>query len=196
MKWNCFIVTLLAFGMSTLSDAQHADGVKTTFQTSREWRPTIDNRADAVMVYGVGGNPSDKSQRSSFEERVKSWKEKGYTVHFMTGIAWGEYQDYFMGKWDGKWHLDEGQVTQKGDTIWHGYMVPYVVPSDNFLNYLKEKHIKRVIDAGVGSIFMEEPEFWARAGYSEAFKRSGRNIMVFLGGRSMNHRRILIYLVS
>lgn len=171
MKWNCFIVTLLAFGMSTLSDAQHADGVKTTFQTSREWRPTIDNRADAVMVYGVGGNPSDKSQRSSFEERVKSWKEKGYTVHFMTGIAWGEYQDYFMGKWDGKWHLDEGQVTQKGDTIWHGYMVPYVVPSDNFLNYLKEKHIKRVIDAGVGSIFMEEPEFWARAGYSEAFKK-------------------------
>lgn len=38
------------------------DGVKTTFQTSREWRPTIDNRADAVMVYGVGGNPSDKKR--------------------------------------------------------------------------------------------------------------------------------------
>ncbi len=152
------------------------DGVKTTFQTSREWRPTIDNRADAVMVYGVGGNPSDsQGNRYDFEARVKSWKDKGYTVHFMTGIAWGEYQDYFTGKWDGKWHLDEGQVTQKGDTIWHGHMVPYIVPSENFLNYMKERHIKRVIDAGVDAIFMEEPEFWARSGYSDAFKKEWKD---------------------
>ena len=37
------------------------DPVKTTFQTGQGWRPTIDNRADAVMVYGVGGNPTDKN---------------------------------------------------------------------------------------------------------------------------------------
>ncbi len=148
-----------------------ADNVKTTFQTSREWRPTIDNRADAVMVYGVGGNPSDRAKKKAFEERVASWREKGYVTHFMTGIAWGEYQDYFTGKWDGLWHLDEGQVTAKGDTIWHGHLVPYIVPSDNFLTYMKEKHVKRVIDAGIDAIFMEEPEFWARGGYSEAFKR-------------------------
>lgn len=144
--------------------------IKTTFQTSREWRPTIDNRADAVMVYGVGGNPSDKSKRIPFNERVKSWRDRGYVVHFMTGIAWGEYQDYFTGEWDGEWHLDEGQVTQSQDTIWHGHMVPYIVPTDNFLTYLKQEHVKPVIDAGIDAIFMEEPEFWARAGYSEAFK--------------------------
>ena len=147
------------------------DNVKTTFQSAREWRPTIDNRADAVMVYGIGGNPSDRSKRISFEDRVRSWKERGYITHFMTGIAWGEYQDYFTGKWDGKPHLDEGQVTAAGDTIWHGYMVPYIVPSMNYLEYIKENHVKRVIDAGIDAIFMEEPEFWARAGYSESFKR-------------------------
>ena len=147
------------------------DNVKTTFQTSREWRPTIDNRADAVMVYGVGGNPSDREGNRNFENRVKSWRDRGYTVHFMTGIAWGEYQDYFTGKWDGKSHLDEGQVTAKGDTIWHGHLVPYIVPSMNFLKYMKEAHVKRVIDAGIDAIFMEEPEFWARSGYSDAFKK-------------------------
>lgn len=147
------------------------DNVKTTFQTSREWRPTIDNRADAVMVYGVGGNPSDRAQKKAFEERVASWREKGYVTHFMTGIAWGEYQDYFTGEWDGLWHLDEGQVTDKGDTIWHGHLVPYIVPTDNFLTYMKEKHVKRAIDVGIDAIFMEEPEFWARGGYSEAFKQ-------------------------
>ena len=144
---------------------------KTVFQTSREWRPTIDNRGDVAIIYGVGGNPSDKSKRIPFEERVRSWQEHGYKTHFMTGIAWGEYQDYFTGQWDGKWHLDEGQVEQKGDTIWHGHMVPYIIPSKNFLKYLKEMHVKRVIDAGIDAIYMEEPEFWARAGYSESFKR-------------------------
>ena len=151
--------------------AQEAKEVRTTFQTSREWRPTIDVRADAVMVYGVGGNPSDKSGKVPFEERIRSWREKGYTAHYMTGIAWGEYQDYFTGEWDGKMHLDEGQVELNGDTIWHGHMVPYIVPTDNFLTYLKERHVKRAIDAGIEAIFMEEPEFWTRAGYSEAFKR-------------------------
>ncbi len=131
------------------------------------------------MVYGVGGNPSDRSRRISFEDRVKSWRDRGYTTHFMTGIAWGEYQEYFTGKWDGQRHLDEGQVTAKGDTIWHGHLVPYIVPSDNYLKYIKEKHVKRVIDAGVEAIFMEEPEFWARGGYSEAFKREWKKYYGF-----------------
>lgn len=153
--------------------------VKTTFQSAREWRPTIDNRADAVMVYGVGGNPSDRGRKLNFEQRVRSWREKGYTVHFMTGIAWGEYQDYFTGKWDGKPHLDEGQVTAQGDTIWHGHLVPYIVPSMNFIKYLNERHVKRVIDAGIDAIFMEEPEFWARSGYSDAFKREWKEYYGF-----------------
>ena len=156
MKQKHFLISLAVLAIGISVDAQTKDNVKTTFQTSREWKPSIDNRADAVMVYGVGGNPSDKSRKLSFEERVKSWKERGYIIHFMTGIAWGEYQDYFTGQWDGKWHLDEGQVTQTGDTIWHGHMVPYIVPSENFLSYLKERHVKRVIDGGVDAICMEE----------------------------------------
>ena len=147
------------------------DSVKTTFQTGQGWRPTIDNRADAVMVYGVGGNPTDKNAPGSVEARLASWRERGYETHFMTGIAWGGYQDYFTGGWDGEWHLDEGQVRMEGDTIWHGPMVPYIVPTENYLAYFKERHIKRVIDAGVDHIFLEEPEFWAHGGYSEAFKR-------------------------
>jgi hypothetical protein len=177
MKRNFLVLCLLLFSLQI--GAQVKDKVKTTFQTSREWKPTIDNRADAVMVYGVGGNPSDRSRRIQFEDRVQSWRDKGYIVHFMTGIAWGEYQDYFTGKWDGKMHLDEGQVQRNGDTIWHGRMVPYIVPSRNFLKYINEQHVKRVIDAGIDAIFMEEPEFWARAGYSEAFKQEWKNYYGF-----------------
>lgn len=173
------LACILAMGSASTSFAADTKDVKTTFQSAREWRPTIDNRADAVMVYGVGGNPSDRGRKLGFEQRVNSWREKGYTVHFMTGIAWGEYQDYFTGRWDGKWHLDEGQVTANGDTIWHGHMVPYIVPSMNFIKYLNERHLKRVIDAGIDAIFMEEPEFWARSGYSDAFKREWKEYYGF-----------------
>lgn len=141
---------------------------KTAFQIAAPWKAEYDVRSDVAIVYGVndaGGN---------FEERVKGWRDKGYKVHFMTGIAWGQYQDYFLGQWDGKTHLDEGQVNRKGDTIWHGKNVPYIVPTANFLAYMKT-HLKRAIDAGVSAIHLEEPEFWARAGYSEGFKKEWKN---------------------
>ena len=136
--------------------------VKTTFQTSRPWKRSIDVQADAVMVYGT---------ESTLNERVESWRKKGYITHFMTGIAWGGYKDYFYGKWDGKIHPDEVQMDMKNDSIMHGPMSPYIVPSINYLKYFKETQIKPVIDAGISEIFLEEPEFWAYAGYSEAFKR-------------------------
>lgn len=151
---------------------------KTVFQTSNPWKPVTDVRADVAIVYSVKDHHRQDANLT-FEERVQTWRDKGYTTHFMSGIAWGEYQDYFTGKWDGKWHLDEGQVTQKGDTIWHGRMVPYIVPSMNFIKYMKEQVIKRVIDAGIDAIYLEEPEFWARAGYSEAFKKEWKEYYGF-----------------
>ena len=123
---------------------------------------STDTRADAVMVYGAN---------ATLEERMASWRERGYETHFMTGIAWGGYQDYFTGAWDGVPHWDEAQVAVGNDTIWHGRQTPYIVPTENFLAYFKERQVKPAIDAGADAIFLEEPEFWARAGYSDAFKR-------------------------
>lgn len=152
------VLLLSVLGMASQTSAQE----KTTFQTGGPWKPVTDIRSDLVMVYGAGNH---------FAERVKSWRDHGYHAHFMTGIAWGEYQDYFTGKWDGLWHLDEGQKTMQGDTIWHGHLIPYIVPTYNYLSYFKVRNIKPVIDEGIDAIFLEEPEFWARSGYSEAFKR-------------------------
>ncbi len=139
---------------------------KTAFQTSSPWRPEIDVRSDIAIVYGAGDRPG-----MSFAERVKSWRDRGYQTDFMTGIAWGSYDDYFLGKWDGKNHLGDGQVQRNGDTIWHGHNIPYVVPVASFIEYIKKGVVKKVIDAGITSIFLEEPEFWARGGYSEPFKK-------------------------
>ena len=148
---------------------------KTSFQTSNPWRPEIDVRSDVAIIYGTS-----RRRGMSFEERVQTWKDHGYNVHFMTGIAWGDYNDYFSGNWDGINHMDEGQVNMEGDTLWHDKrVIPYLVPSGSFIKYMNEVHIKRVIDAGIDAIYLEEPEFWARAGYSEAFKREWENFYGF-----------------
>lgn len=157
------VTTITMLGILLPSMAQE---VKTTFQTGSTWKPTIDVRSDAVMIYGIQGKPIE-----DFQNRVESWRKQGYTTHFMTGIAWGAYRDYFSGKWDGKQHMDEGQKDMKGDTIVHNPGTPYIVPTLNYLNYFKETQIKPAIDAGIREIFLEEPEFWAFAGYSESFKR-------------------------
>jgi hypothetical protein len=159
------IVSCRAGSAQTLVQDTERQIQKTAFQTSSPWIPEIDVRSDIAIVYGANDRPG-----MTFEERVKSWRERGYVTDFMTGIAWGSYDDYFLGKWDGKNHLGDGQVDVKGDTIFHGKNMPYVVPVASFIEYMKTGVVKKVIDAGITSIFLEEPEFWARAGYSAPFK--------------------------
>ena len=145
---------------------------KTNFQVAQAWRPSIDVQADAAIIYGTGDNVAPTKRESvPLEERAASWREHGYHIQFMTGIAWGQYQDYFDGRWDGATHFGDGQIRSSGDTIWHDGRIPYIVPSRSYLEYFKEKIIKRVIDAGISEIFLEEPEFWAYGGYSEGFKQ-------------------------
>jgi len=140
--------------------------IKTIFQTASKWLPEIDVRADAAVVYGI-----NEISSLSFKDRVESWRKRGYQTQFMTGIAWGDYMDYYSGKWDGKNHFDIAQVEQKGAPIMHNKSSPYVVPVESFKTYLKSEVVKKAIDAGISVIYLEEPEFWARAGYSEVFKK-------------------------
>ena len=168
MKKYCLLVSLAFLSIHVLAQQ------KTTFQTSSPWIPQIDVRSDMAIVYGVNDRKG-----STFEQRVRSWRDRGYNIAFMTGIAWGQYYDYFLGQWDGQNHLGVGQVTQKGDTIFHGKNMPYVVPVQSFIEYMKTAVVKRVIDAGIGTIFLEEPEFWARAGYSVPFKEEWQKFYGF-----------------
>ncbi len=159
--FNLFLLLCLLYipqGWAQLSQKDN-----TTFQTAGFFRPEVDVRADRVMIYGIHQLP----------ERIKSWKDQGYHIDFMIGISWGVSDDYLNGKIDGINHWDQAQIRQNGDTIWHGETrgVPYIIPNDAFIAYMKEHVIKKVIDEGIEYIFLEEPEIWMFAGYSEAFKR-------------------------
>ncbi|WP_052201114.1 hypothetical protein [Terriglobus sp. TAA 43] len=132
------------------------------FQTQNGWSPRVNVEAGSVMVYGIS---------ESMPDRIKSWKDHGYRVTVMTGVAWGTYGDYLRGEFDGKEHWDETQQESSGKLILHGGKeVPYVAPSESYGKYLS-RGVLRALDAGAEAIYLEEPEFWARAGWSESFKR-------------------------
>lgn len=134
---------------------------RTGFQSGAPLLDKIDCQSDFVMVYRLD---------SSTLDRIEQHKKAGYVIHFMTGISWGQYQDYLYGQYDGINHWDEAQQDRWGNQIVHGKDVPYMVPTIAFCDYLTNK-LKEVVDAGIEAIHVEEPEFWDRGGYSPAFKR-------------------------
>ena len=135
---------------------------ETCFQSFAPYDHSIDIRSSVAIVYGVD---------DTMPGRIAGWKDRGYNIHVMTGSAWGRYGDYFSGKFDGRPHQDEGQAGPDANIIWHDPgTVPYVVPTDSYVDYLISL-CKQAVDAGATGLHLEEPEFWSRAGYSEGFKR-------------------------
>jgi hypothetical protein len=134
---------------------------RTCFQTSQAYRGRINLKADVAIVYGIDPEVG---------KRVATWRDQGYDVHVMTGVAWGNYQDYLYGRFDGANHEDEAQTDATGNKIGHGGDVYYMSPGKNYGKFLCVG-VKRALDAGANAIHLEEPEFWVRAGWSEGFKR-------------------------
>jgi hypothetical protein len=134
---------------------------RTCFQTSSSWSENGNLRSDVAIVYGIG---------SDLTNRIQTWRNRGYRIHLMTGVSWGNYQDYLYGRFDGVNHEDEAQTDRKGDKVSHGGDVYYMCPGTNYGKFLAAG-VQRALDAGVEAVHLEEPEFWVRSGYSEAFKR-------------------------
>jgi hypothetical protein len=138
---------------------------RTCFQTGKEWTPEGNLASDVAIVYGIDTN---------LPVRISTWRDHGYHIQVMTGVAWGEYQDYLYGRFDGINHEDEAQTDRDGNKIGHGGDVYYMCPGTNYGKFLCVG-VKRALDAGAEAIYLEEPEFWDRAGYSEGFKREWRD---------------------
>lgn len=136
----------------------------TAFQERAGYDRSIDLRTDVVMAYGMD---------DTTVQRVADWRSAGYRVHIMTGISWGHYEDYLDGRWNGVEHWGDAQTNRHGETILHGPGVPYMVPTIDFTEYLFAK-LRPLLDLEVDAIHLEEPEFWARGGYSDAFRREWR----------------------
>ncbi len=146
---------------------ERASEERLSFQTSGPWSPRTNLNADVAMVYGIGAR---------MPANIETWRQHGYVTHVMTGVAWGQYQDYLNGQFDGTKHWDQAQTESSGKLILHGgnAAIPYISPGENYGKYLTVG-IKRALDAGAEAIYLEEPEFWARGGWEDNFKKEWKS---------------------
>jgi len=64
-------------------------------------------------------------------------KQHGYLVQVMTGVAWGQYQDYLDGQFDGEKHWTSPDRQQRqDDPAWRNADIPYISPGENYGKYL------------------------------------------------------------
>jgi len=142
---------LMGLGPKQRADvAPRPDKPRTSFQTGERYYPAIGVPTDAVLVYS--DNPAT----------YRTWAEKGYTLQTMGGFRDGpEYV---------KQHPGEVQTDQNGNPLVIGGSSYYLIPTLARLGIAKAFYAA-AIAAGSTAICPEEPEIWARAGYSEAFKQ-------------------------
>ena len=76
---------------------------RTGYQERRELIPSVDFQCDFVMVYGTDG---------TMPQRVRQFQDAGYAVHLMTGISWGDYQDYLDGGYEARSSLFKAGVAE------------------------------------------------------------------------------------
>lgn len=136
---------------------------RTCFQTGQAWSGAGDLGSDVAIAYGIDAR---------LPQRIETWRAHGYRIHVMTGVAWGQYQDYLFGRFDGTDHQDEIQTDRDGHQHHHGNSrdIFYMCPGTNYGKFLCVG-VQRALDAGTEAIHLEEPEFWVEDGYSAAFKR-------------------------
>ncbi len=158
-------LSLLHANAQNASSENNEPSERTCFQTAMPWSPQGNLGSDVAIPYGIDTN---------LPARMETWRAHGYHVQVMTGVAWGEYQDYLYGRFDGINHEDEAQTDRDGNKIGHGGDVYYMCPGANYGKFLCVG-VQRALDAGAEAIYLEEPEFWDRAGYSEGFKREWRS---------------------
>jgi hypothetical protein len=121
----------------------------TWFQTGRPWSPDIASPTDGVFVF------------STDAAVLQSWSDHGYRVRAMFGLRDGaEYVQQ---------HPGDVQIDRDGKPISIGGSSYYLVPTPTRAGILTQ-NAKKAIEAGAEGICIEEPEYWARAGYSPAFR--------------------------
>ena len=155
-----------------------AGGVRTSARTARPADPGQARERTCFQTHArwdrcSSSGPTSRSATASsrvLPERIAQWKAQGYVPHLMTGVSWGQYQDYLYGRFDGVRHVDEAQMDRNGKVISHGGDVYYMSPGENYGKFLCQG-VKQAMDAGAVAIHLEEPEFWVRGGYGEGFKR-------------------------
>jgi hypothetical protein len=76
------------FGCDGSGERSASGAGEKLFQAAAPYADDIHLCSDVAIVYGID---------AGMPERVKTWRERGYRVHVMTGVSWGNIMIIFTG---------------------------------------------------------------------------------------------------
>lgn len=137
---------------------------KTFFQTNREYDPRLDIPADAVVVHPHNVLPHDPVVMHD------SWKGKAAAIGRMFFADSDDLNEYWSGKWDGKTHPEDIETKADGDRMLCSGIRPYMVPTDGWIAYLRDRKAAPSLENGIDAILPEEPLGHTFTGYESSLK--------------------------
>lgn len=143
------------------TDSKTIDGIVSTFQNSTAYSEAFHIPSDSVMVYADGVN--------NYNNILNSWqtnytgKELCIMLSCNRAVNETEYNTQYGGS------ASELQLKSNYERI-EPNGVPYIVPTQNFINYKWEIIKHHCENYNVKMVVLEEPEIWRASGYSDAFK--------------------------
>ncbi|GIV10039.1 MAG: hypothetical protein KatS3mg019_2130 [Fimbriimonadales bacterium] len=122
---------------------------RSCYQTGADYSPRLDLATDAVILH-------------SFDSaRLANWKARGYPVWLMG--AFRDYLPYVEANPNAVQRRQDGSPMSIETSF-------YLTPTPERAEFLIRQYL-RMLDAGADAVCPEEPEYWADAGYEEAFRQ-------------------------
>ena len=147
----------------TSYEAMNLEGAITTFQTSSEYADTQALPTEAVMAYC--------SNKEGMQKVVDSWKkvDDKYELHLMTIINRTNALHGYLSADPSR--MDQAMKDKNGNYIVHSGTTHYMMPNEEWTEYVWEMVELALDTADLKTIVFEEPDIWKASGYSECFKR-------------------------
>ena len=138
---------------------------KTFLQTNRPYDPRLDIPTDAVVVHPHNLLPHDPVCIHD------TWKGKTPLIGRMFFSDSDDLNEYWSGQWDGSKHEDEVEIQENGSVVKCSGIRPYMVATDSWINYLRERKVEPSLQNGADAILPEEPLGHTFAGYESTLEK-------------------------
>jgi hypothetical protein len=122
---------------------------RSCYQTGADYSPRLDLVTDAIIVHSF--DPA----------RVANWRARGYPVILMGGFR--DYLSYAEARPQAVQRRRDGSPIAIETSF-------YLTPTPERLQMLIPQYL-HALEAGASAVCPEEPEYWADAGYEEAFRQ-------------------------
>jgi len=135
---------------------------KTFFQTNREYDSRLDIPVDAVVVHPHNTQPHEP------EAMQDSWA--GRPVGRMFFADSDDLNEYWECNEDGSCRSADVELTKDAEPVLCSGIRPYMLPSDEWIAYLRDRKVMPSLKNGVQAILPEEPLGHTFSGYEDSMK--------------------------